>query len=128
MPGPFWAVARSTRRSISFSGLILFSVARRSFSLKQILQVKGVAGVHDLHAWTFAQGKEVAHCHVVRKSKSDLCREPQQNLKRGHPRISRPRVHNVTINIYSYIYKYCICLLFNIILVFVEVNQYNTIE
>ena len=36
-----------------------------------ILDAPGVAGVHDLHAWTITSGVNVVSAHVVLKSEAD---------------------------------------------------------
>ncbi|CAL6089933.1 Cation_diffusion facilitator family transport protein [Hexamita inflata] len=84
----------------SMKVLMMTSNIDTEYLKKQILQVKGVAGVHDLHVWTFAQGKEVAHCHVVVRMSKAICAENHSRIQSEVARVFHDLgVHNVTINI-----------------------------
>ncbi|CAL6094734.1 Cation_diffusion facilitator family transport protein [Hexamita inflata] len=84
----------------SMKVLMMTSNIDTEYLKKQILQVKGVAGVHDLHIWTFIQGKEVAHCHVVIRKSKAICAENHSRVQNEVARVFHNLgVHNVTINI-----------------------------
>ncbi|CAL6085327.1 Cation_diffusion facilitator family transport protein [Hexamita inflata] len=84
----------------SMKVLMMTSNVDTEYLKKQILQVKGVAGVHDLHVWTFTQGKEVAHCHVVVRKSKAICAENHRRIQSEVARAFHDLgVHNVTVNI-----------------------------
>lgn len=82
--------------------LIMSSSVNRAELEKQILAIPNIAGVHDIHSWTFVPRKEIAHCHVVVRKRPDgsvdaaLYNEIHQKVKNV---FHNAGVHNVTVAI-----------------------------
>lgn len=69
---------------------------------RKLMKIEGVAGVHDLHCWTYVPDKQIAHVHVVSKKPADGTISPvaynrlQQNVRDV---FCEHGIHNVAINI-----------------------------
>lgn len=51
--------------------LLLTSTVDTEELKAELMKVKGVAGVHDLHCWTYVPDKQIAHVHIVSKKPAD---------------------------------------------------------